>query len=162
MFETFERDRGLVTFGNPQFHRWTFMKRHAEWIPMKEFLSDQASYHDNDDKFTHAHSQAWALMHYFIFGNKQNMARLGEYISLMNNGSEYDDALLTAFGMTPEELMQAVKQYVARDTLPYSTMKLDDIAADYGHHSRSLSEQEARQVLQDLMNVVKTFKETMH
>lgn len=162
IFETFERERDIVTFGNPQFHRWTFMKHHAEWIPMKEFLSDQVSYHGDGNRFTDAHSQAWALMHYFLFGNRANMVRLGEYISLLNNGIDYGDALLSAFGMTPEELMQAVKKYVARDALPYSTLKLDDIAADDRHHSRSLSEPEARQILDDLMNVVKAFQETTH
>lgn len=160
MFETFEFDRGRVTFGNPQFHRWMFLKNQARWIPFKEFLSDQANYHNEDNSTTDAHSQAWALMHYFIFGDKQNMARLGQYIYLINNGYEYDDALLSAFGVTAEELMKSVKSYIAQDALPYSTLKLEDIAIDYQHRSRSLNESEARQVIQDLMNVVKIFHES--
>lgn len=159
MFETFELNRGLVTFGNPQYDRWMFMKHQASWIPMKELLSDQTNYHDNNG-FTHAHSQAWALMHYFIFGNNQNMAKLGQYIYLVNNGYEYDEALLSTFGLTPEELLQEVKSYVAKGTLPYSTMKLDDIAIDH-HHIRALKENEARQVIQDLKDLVETFRKTL-
>ena len=160
MFETFEFNRGLVTFGNPQYDRWMLMKHQASWIPMKEFLSDQTNYHDNNE-LTHAHSQAWALMHYFIFGNKQNVAKLGQYIYLVNNGYEYDEALLSTFGLTPEELLQEVKGYISKATLPYSTMKLDDIAIDHHHHIRALKENEARQVIQDLKDLVETFRETL-
>ena len=134
------------------------MKQRASWIPMKEFLSDQTNYHENNER-THAHSQAWALMHYFIFGNKQNMAKLGQYIYLVNNGYEYGEALLSTFGLTPEELLQEVKGYIAKETLPYSTMKLDDIAIDHHHHIRALKENEARQVIQDLKDLVDTFRE---
>ncbi|MBP6058425.1 MAG: DUF1570 domain-containing protein [Nitrosomonas sp.] len=159
MFETFEFNRGLVTFGNPQYDRWMFMKSQASWIPMKEFLSDQTNYlHDNG--FAHAHSQAWALMHYFIFGNKQNMDKLGEYIYLVNNGYDYDKALLSTFGMTPEELLREVRSYISKETLPYSTMKLDDIAIDHHHHTRSLKEDEARQVIRDLKGLVEDFRKT--
>ena len=56
--------------------------------------------------------------------------------------------------------MKAVKSYIAKDALPYSTLKLEDIAIDYQHRSRSLNESEARQVIQDLMNVVKIFHES--
>jgi len=146
-----------VIFGNPQYDRWKFMQQRASWIPMKEFLSDQTNYHDHKG-FTHAHSQAWALMHYFIFGNKHNMAKLGRYIYLVNNGYEYDEALLSTFGLTPEELLQEVKGYVAKDALPYSTMKLDEIDIEHRHHIRSLKENEARQVIQDLKDLVETFR----
>lgn len=162
MFETFELNRDLVTFGNPQFHRWMFMKNQASWIPMREFLSDQTSYHEEiNDGLTDAHSQAWALMHYFIFGNKQNMAKLGQYIYLMNNGDDFDNALLSIFGLTPEELLKEVKGYIAKETLPYSTMRLDNIAVDYQYHPRSLKENEARQVIQDLRNLVEEFRKTV-
>lgn len=160
MFETFELNRGVVTFGNPQYHRWMFMKYQASWIPMKEFLSDQTDYHHNKES-VHAHSQAWALMHYFIFGKKDNMAKLEQYLYLVNNGYNYDEALLSTFGLTPEQLLQEVKGYVEKDTLPYSTMKIEDITIDHHHHIRSLKEDEARQVIQDLKGVVDDFRNTV-
>lgn len=88
------------------------------------------------------------------------MVKLGQYIYLVNNGYEHEKALLSVFGLTPEELLQEVKGYVAKETLPYSTMKLDDTAVDYYHHTRPLKEDEARQVIQDLKNLVETFRET--
>ena len=153
MFETFQVDRDLVTFGRAQHHRWSFLKYQASWIPMNEFLSGQTSFHHNKG-FTHAHSQAWALMHYFFYGNEENPDKLGQYLYMVNNGYEYDEALRSTFGLTPEELLQEVKNYIGKKTLPYSTMKLDDIAIDHYHHIRSLEKDEAQQIIQDLLDLV--------
>ena len=159
MFETFELKQGIVTFGTPQYHRWLFLKEQASWIPMKEFLFDQTDYIHNNDELTHAHSQAWALMHYFIFGKTGNMAKLGQYIYLVNKGYAHDEALLTIFGLTPDQLLQEVKNYVSKDALPYSTMKIEEIAIDTPYHVRSLKEDEARQAIQDLKNEVDDFRD---
>ncbi len=158
MFETFKIDRDLVTFGKAQHHRWSFLKYQASWIPMDEILSGQTSFHHNKG-FTHAHSQAWALMHYFIYGNEKNPDKLGQYLYMVNNGYEYDEALRSTFGLTPEELLQEVKNYIAKETLPYSTMKLDDIAIDHYHHIRSLEKDEAEQVIQDLLDFIEAFRD---
>lgn len=158
MFETFKFDRGQVSFGQAQYNRWLFLKRQASWIPMNKFLSDQTSYLHNEG-FTHAHSQAWALMHYFFFGNNVNSDKLGQYIYLINNGYNYDEALLSTFELTPEELLKKVKSYIAKETLPYSTMKLDNTAIDHTHQIRFLKEDEARQVIQDLKDLVEDFRE---
>lgn len=159
MFETFELSNGKITFGNPQYHRWMFLKHEANWIPMREFLFDQIDYIHNNDELTHAHSQAWALMHYFIFGKEGNMAKLGQYIYLVNNGYDHDKALLSTFGLTPEELLQEVKRYVSKDTLPYSTMKIEAAAINTPYHVRSLKENEARQAIQDLKNQIDGFRD---
>lgn len=158
IFETFEFNRGHVTFGKAQLHRWNFMKYLAEWIPMDEFLSGQTSFAHNKG-FTHAHSQAWALMHYFFYGSEDNLDKVGEYIYLVNNGHDYDAALRSVFELTPEELLQEVKDYVAQKTLRYSTLELDNIAIDYHHRTRSLKEDEARKVIQDLHDLVEAYRD---
>ncbi len=133
------------------------MKYQVEWIPMNEFLSGQTSFYHNKG-FTHAHSQAWALMHYFLYGNKENSDKLGQYIYMVNNGYVYDEALRSTFGLTPEELLQKVKDYIGRETLPYSTMKLDDIATMQSHHIRSLEQDEAQQAIHELLSLVEVLR----
>lgn len=155
MFETFKIDQGLVTFGKAQLVRWQFLKR-AEWIPMDEFLSGQTSFHKNKG-FTHAHSQAWALMHYFFY-EPGNLEKLGQYLYMINNQKEYDEALQLAFGFTPEELLREVQNYVARGKLPYSTIKLDDINVMYSQEIRALDEKQAKKIIQDLLSQVENFK----
>lgn len=162
MFETFELNRGVVKFGIPQYHRWMFLRDRASWIPMKEFLSDQTNYlHEEDKKSAQAYSQAWALTHYFILGKKENLAKFEQYLYLVNNGFNSNEALLSSFGMTPEKLLQEVKGYVEKDTLPYSTMKIEDMALDHHYHIRSLKEGEARQVIQDLKGIADDFRNTI-
>ena len=155
MFETFKVDHNFVTFGKAQHHRWSFMKYHASWIPMEELLADNATFHQNK-VLTHAHSQAWALIHYFFYGNKENPDKLGQYLYQINSGHDHVEALRSTFGLTPEELLQEVKRYISKDTLPYSTMKLNDIIIDHHHHIRSLKTDEAQQVIQDLLDIVDT------
>lgn len=154
LFETFKVDRGLVTFGKAQLFRWDLMKYQAEWIPMDEFLSGQTSFYHNKG-FTHAHSQAWALMHYFFYGNRENPDKLGQYLYMVNNGYEYDQALQSTFELTPEGLLQEVKNYIEKETLPFSTMKLNDIVSVPPHRIRSLEKDEAQQVIQELLDAVK-------
>ena len=161
MFETFELNRGVVKFGDPPYHRWKFLRDRASWIPMKEFLSDQTNYlHKEEKESVQAYSQAWALTHYFILGKKENLAKLDHYLYLVNNGSNSNEALLSSFGMTPEQLLQEVKDYIKKGLLPYSTMKIEDIALDH-HHIRSLKESEARQVIQDLKGIADDFRNTV-
>lgn len=161
MFETFELNRGVVKFGNPQYHRWVFMRDQANWIPMKKFLSDQTNYfHNKDEESVRAYSQAWALTHYLILGKEENFANLGRYLYLVNNGFNSNEALLSSFGMTPEQLLREVREYVRKDTLPYSIMKIEDIALNHNYPIRSLEESEARQVIQDLKGIVDDFRNT--
>ena len=161
MFETFELKRGVVKFGYAPSHRWMFIRNQANWIPMEEFLSDQIDYlHNEDEKTMQAYSQAWALTHYFILGKEENLANLGRYLYLVNNGSNSDEALLSSFGITPKKLLQEVKDYVGKDSIPYGNMELEDIALDHHYPIRSLKEGEARQIIQDLKSITNDFRNT--
>jgi hypothetical protein len=161
MFETFELKRGVGKFGYAPYLRWMFIRDQASWIPMEEFLSDQIDYlHKEDEKTMQAYSQAWALTHYFIFGKKENLANLGRYLYLVNNGFNSDEALLSSFGMTPKKLLQEVREYVGKDSIPYGTMKIEDIALDNHYPIRSLEEGEARQIIQDLKGIMDDFRNT--
>lgn len=162
MFETFELNRGVVKFGLPQYHRWMFLRDQASWIPMEEFLSDKTNYlHKEDKESAQAYSQAWALTHYFMFGKKENLAKLGQYLYLVNNGFNSNEALQSSFGMTPKKVLQEVKDYVKKDALPYSTYKIEDIALDHDYHIRSLKEGEARQIIQNLKGIADVFRNTI-
>ena len=80
---------------------------------------------------------------------------------MVNNGFNSNEALLSSFGMTPEKLLQEVKDYVEKDALPYSTMKIEDIALDHHYHIRSLKEGESRQIIQDLKGIADDFRNTV-
>lgn len=158
LFETLEFEDGVVTFGKAQYHRWLFLKRHANWIPMDEFLSDQINYQHNKG-FTHAHSQAWALMHYFLYAKQDSMDKLGRYIYLLNNDQDYDSALQATFGLTPAALLQEVKNYIASKNLPYSRLRIDNSLVDNSHSVRHLKADEAREVIQELKELVDSFRD---
>lgn len=88
-------------------------------------------------------------MHYFIFGKEGNMAKLGQYIYLVNNGYDHDKALLSTFGLTPKNYFRKLSVMSQRCT-SYSTMKIEAAAINTPYHVRSLKENEARQAIQDL------------
>ncbi len=151
MFETFKFADGALFFGEADRVRWWMMGGRADWIPMDLFLSDRMSYH-HQIGYTDAHSQAWALMHYFFYGGDQNFDKLGQYLYHVNNGMHFKGALLSAFGLTPGELLQEVKRYLAQKQLQYSLMWLKDISIDDHYQSRPLKIDQAKQILQDLLD----------
>lgn len=86
------------------------------------------------------------------------MDKLGRYVAELNTGSRYDDALLSTLGLTPEELLEEVKDYINQDSLLYSRMRLEDVTiVDYSK-IRPLKKDEAKHVIQDLLDLVQTFR----
>ncbi len=158
MAETFQFVDGDIKFGEPERGRWRYMEQQAKWIPMDTFISDQTDY-DHKDRDTHAHSQAWALMHYFFYGdNTQNFVKLERYLDLLNNGSSYDVALMSAFGLTPEELLEEVKNYLSKSSLLYGRLRREDVTKGDDYQTRPLGNDEAKQIIQDLLELVLAFR----
>ncbi len=153
MFETVSMQRGRLTFGEPNQIRSWYMKYHARWIPMDKLLSDQTNFL-NHSEGTDSYSQAWALMHYFFYRSDESLDKLGQYIYLVNNGYDFDDALQKTFGLTPEGLLEEMRVYVAQENLVYSTIQLEDIVIDDHHDIHSLDQDEAQEVIQDLLDLV--------
>lgn len=157
LFETLEYDDKTVKFGIPPNDRWVWLDTEAEWIPMDRLLLGQVDFTENEG-FTHAHAQSWAVMHYFFFGKVLDFFKLGRYIFLVNDGNSPDDALLQVFGLTPEELLKEVKQYIAQEHLGYSAISLTQIDQESNYRFLPISQIEAKRVLQDLLVLIKEYR----
>ena len=105
LFETLEYQDEMVKFGIPPSDMLFWLNMQAEWIPMDQLLLDQVDFTDNQG-LTHAHSQSWAIMHYFLLGKEENFFKLGRYIFLVNNGTHPHEALMEACGLTPRWVIE--------------------------------------------------------
>ncbi len=157
LFETLEYQDETVKFGIPPNDRWVWLDTEAEWIPMDRLLLDQVDFSENQG-FTHAHAQSWAMMHYFVFGKVLNFSRLGRYVYLVNEGTPPIEALKQVFGLTPEELLDKVKQYIAQEHLGYSAISLTQVDQESNYRFLPISQIEAKRVLQDLLVLIKEYR----
>lgn len=157
LFETLEYQDDTVKFGIPPNDRWVWLDTEAEWIPMDRLLLNQVDFTENEG-FTHAHAQSWAVMHYFFFGKVLDFFKLGRYIFLVNDETPPVEALKQVFGLTPEELLEEVKQYIAQEHLGYSAISLTRVAQVSNYQFLPISQVEAKRVLQDLLILVKKYQ----
>ncbi len=158
LFETVEYQDKTVKFGIPPNDRWVWLDTEAEWIPMDQLLLDQVDFTANEG-FTDARAQSWAIMHYFVFGKEKNFLKLGQYIFLVNHGMPPHQALKDVFGLTPEELLVEVKQYIAQDELDYNAISLTRIDQGSNYQFLPITQVEAKRVLQDLLLLVKQYRD---
>ncbi len=157
LFETLEYQNETVKFGIPPNDKWVWLDTEAEWIPMQPLLLDQVDFSENQG-FTDARAQSWAIMHYFVFGKEKNFLKLGRYIFLVNHGIPPHQALKDVFDLTPEELLVEVKQYIAQDELGYNAISLTRIDQVSNYQVLPITQVEAKRVLQDLLILVKKFR----
>ena len=67
--------------------------------------------------------------------------------------------LMEACGLTPEELLQEVKQYITQENLNYSTMPFTQIDKDATYQFLSITQIEAKRVLQDLLVLIEKYRD---
>jgi tetratricopeptide (TPR) repeat protein len=111
------------------------------------------------------YAQSWIVMHYLL--NKQKLPEAGTYFDLVQNQQlPIDEAISKAFGMSPRQLEQAVKDYFASLTAHQEGSRRTDAresqlavhqfptpvgADDLGATVTQLPDAEARAMLGDVM-----------
>ena len=112
-YESFEVVGDTVHIGYPLIRHLVVLKG-AVPIPLDQlFAVDRFSelYNESDRKGTF-YAQSWALVHYLLLGNDERRQQLGEYLELVRNGTEGDEAFNTAFSCNYESLTRELRGYL--------------------------------------------------
>ena len=88
----------------------TELLNESAWMPLPELFAMPHDAAKITNRHTLFYAESWMLMHYLIHNNQ--LPEAGAYFDLaMNRHVAVDQAITQAFGMTPEKLEQAVKDY---------------------------------------------------
>jgi hypothetical protein len=87
------------------------------WVPMDRLLTRRAL-SGNPQQMAVFYAEAWLLTHYLISDNGRR-TQLEAYLKAVSEGVAPMDAVQPAFGMTPDQLEQALRRYRA-GSMPYA------------------------------------------
>jgi tetratricopeptide (TPR) repeat protein len=134
-----------------ELHVGRLMQRNVEImrervpIPLREFLSaDRHSpWVTQQDRITLFDAQAWALVHYLMFGEEgRHAARVNRFNRLLHDGVAEDAAIKEAFGdMAPYH--EGMRTYVTRPVFGYARIPVSLDLRSEAFASRVLSPAEA-------------------
>lgn len=79
------------------------------WAPMDRLLTRRGLSADRDQMSAY-YAQAWLLTHYLV-SDPTRLKQLETYLAAVAGGAPPLDAVQPAFGMTPDELMEAIRRY---------------------------------------------------
>lgn len=105
------REDGTYTLGCPHSALMEWMGR-QNWIPMERLMQAEAIV-AVPGRYRNARGQAWAAVHYFS-KNGERATQLARYLSLRSAGTAYEQAVLEAFDMTPDELNTVIYDYAVQ------------------------------------------------
>ena len=138
MSNTFVRENELHV-GRVMERNVRVMRERAP-IPLAEFLgADRRSpWLTRDSGIQLFDAQAWALVHYLLFGEEgRNAPRVERFNRLLHDGTAQDLAIKEAFGdMTP--YYEGMRRYVARNVFGYARIPVSLEARQEAFASRAL------------------------
>jgi len=150
-YESFEVVGDTVHIGLPVV-RHLIVLRGAVPIPLDQlFAVDRFSelYNESDRKGMF-YSQSWALVHYLLLGNSERRQQLGNYLDLVRDGVQGDEAFNTAFSGDYESLTRELRGYLRALRFP-SIETTADIDLDKEFEIRKMSYAEVLYRLGDLL-----------
>ena len=127
VYSTFEIKRGKARWGLP-------IQSHIDYLdykglqPTREFLraTQDEALHELDTYYP----QAWAMVHYFFFGNRgQNRNKFRAFLSDLGNKSS-EKAFESALGMTYEEFDGELRPYIRHGEYNVAEIELTDTHAE--------------------------------
>lgn len=127
VYSTFEIKRGKARWGMP-------IQSHIDYLdykglqPTREFLraTQDEALHELDTYYP----QAWAMVHYFLFGNRgQNRNKFRAFLSELSTKSS-EKAFESALGMTYEEFDRELQSYIRHGEYNVGEMELTDTHAE--------------------------------
>jgi tetratricopeptide (TPR) repeat protein len=143
MSNTFVREKELHV-GRLMQGNLDLMRQRAP-IPLADFLSaDRRSpWVTQESRIELFDAQAWALVHYLIFGeDRKNAPRVDRFNRLLHDGVDEQAALKEAFGdLTP--YYQGMRDYVTRRTFAFTRIPVSREARQEGYAARPLPPGEA-------------------
>ena len=150
-FSTINVTRDGVEIGKPP-QGYLELLRNSQWMPLSQLLrvtADSKTYNLGDHRSLF-YAQSWVLVHYLI--DQQKLPAAGQYFGLVESQHiPTDDAVQQAFGMTPQELEQQVKNYYQSPQAVSRTLKLPiDVNNVNTYTAEKISPPDAQAMLADL------------
>ena len=139
---TFEVADGRMIVGKPPMWRM-FAVRGDDWIPMDRLLDSNVQYQSSRDGLSIFYGQSWLLVHYTQLDDDLK-PKMAEYLSLVNLGVENEEALQRAFGKTPKQLMNDLRQYWKSQRMQHLIYNIPDDYKTPEVDLRALSDEETR------------------
>ena len=136
-------DRQVELGGDPQAnspHPFTEILKTSPWLPITELFSTRAESAANGGPPRELFSaESWIVMHYLL--NQQKLPAAGTYFDLvLNQKLPVEQAVPKAFGMSPAQLEQAVKDYFHSQTSAGQSSSLTKSSAAQATASQTASQ----------------------
>ncbi|MFZ5785630.1 MAG: tetratricopeptide repeat protein [Acidobacteriota bacterium] len=138
-YSTFEASDSEVSLGRPLIPSLQVL-RSGGIIPFSAFLATtQAELHEVDSRWRDLYyPQSWVLVHYLLMGEGRQ-GQLGNFTSLLREGTPASEAFSAAFGTTPAAMEVDLQRYVNRGTLSFRKVSAGDLPVPVPSPPRELS-----------------------
>lgn len=153
LYSSFDVKDNKVILGAPIDHH-VFLLREKKFIPLQTLFNvhhDSPIYNERD-KQSIFYSEAWALCHYFAFGDK--MARrpqLIDFINKFNQGIEVDQAFTQAFKSDMVVVEKQLRAYVGNNGYTINVYTLASTEGETEMSLKPVSDSEAQYYLGNLL-----------
>lgn len=123
-------DRDVIEVGHPVENRYLSLSGN-DWLPLDKVLTAR-SYGDVSGRLDLLYAQGWLLVHY-LANDKARSGQLRDYLTAINSGRSYEQAMESAFGPGAKALNEELQAYARRRklmalALPFKPITVGDIA----------------------------------
>lgn len=114
-YETLGVQGDGLLIGSPH-PRTVQLLRRERFLPIREILEMTGSAEEfrSGPRAEVIYAQSWAMIHYLLVARQDGQEQLRDYLALLLEGRDQNEAFERAFGRSPEELEKEVSAYVRR------------------------------------------------
>lgn len=126
--------------GRPIEHHIALLRQ--QMIPVRELLAvDQSSaLYNESNRRSVFYAEAWALTHYLLTERPNGPAAVNKYLAALAGGARSDVAFVEAFGATPDDMNNQLRQYAQRPVLKSVAYVLNErVEVDEPERAQTLS-----------------------
>jgi tetratricopeptide (TPR) repeat protein len=149
IFASFRVVDGSAQVGLPLGDRLTHLAERG-WGRSKRLFEIDSGSEEYRSRWTGFHAQAWALAHYFLFGDARRRAQLEVYLAHMDKGARHAEAYALAFDVDEDALWSDVVDHIRAEEFRFGSIPVDELAIPSEQRLRSLPEPEVAYLLGDL------------
>jgi tetratricopeptide (TPR) repeat protein len=150
IFSTFRVEDGWAQVGLPLEDRLEHLAaRH--WARSERLFEIEVGSEEYGEVWTGFHAQAWALAHYFMFGEARRREQLEAYLERMNQGVPHADAYALVFDIDEEALWSEVVAHMQAEQFRFGAIPLEELVTPPEPQLRVPEEPEVAYLLGDLM-----------
>jgi tetratricopeptide (TPR) repeat protein len=150
-YASFDVEDGYARIGYPIGEHLAWLHEHA-LIPIEELIAvdhDSPLYNEGIRRGSF-YAQSWALTHMLIVEHPGGQAKIARYSALLRNGVDHEEAFLTAFETTCEDLEKELNGYIRNRRFGYAKVPVTETAKRASNASE-ISDPEVLTRLGDLL-----------